>query len=76
MGTFESARGGLWCSHQPLTVWQYTDAARLQIGAVVQGEEADARPGDDASIRPHLEMMTGGAANKLRAYNRAACSRM
>ena len=33
MGTFELARGGVWRPHQPLTVWQYTDAPpELQIG--------------------------------------------
>ena len=74
MGTFESARGGVWCL---LTVWQYIDALRfplqLQIigaGAAVQWDEAEGCPGDDPSIRPHLEMMTGGGssqrANKLR----------
>ena len=76
MGTFESARGGVWCL---LTVWQYIDARRfplqLQIigaGAAVQWDEAEGCPGDDPSIRPHLEMMTGGAVGGARRPTRPA----
>ena len=68
MGTFELARG---CSVPlpPRAVWQYTDTAVPpfvdEIVATVfhfesrRGTSWTAQ-GDDSSIRPHLEMMTGG----------------
>ena len=66
MGTFELARGAC----PPRAVWQYTDTAVPpfvdEIVATVfhfesrRGRSRTAQ-GDDSSIRPHLEMMTGGA---------------
>ena len=78
MGTFESWPGAV-CGAPPislLTVWQYRDARqqlpfRFPLQIEVQSSAMGRFwPGDDGSIGPHLEMMTGGEAsqraNKLR----------